>query len=99
MSSASTLDPLFVCAFCPSACRRAVPAELVQQNEARLPSSLALLALNLRRGSLPYDGDMRAVLGDLEVARLCARNCSYGYDIAGQIETLTRELDGAHGPR
>lgn len=100
MSTAATqpaLDPLFVCAFCPSACRRAVPAELDQQVETRLPSALALLAVNLRQGVLQYDAELQAALQDLTVARACAKACSYGYDIAGLIATLSRDLDTLHG--
>lgn len=97
MSAGRPLDPLSVCAFCPSACRRAVPAALDQQVELRLPSALALLAVNLKQGMLPYDADMRAALADLDVARSCSQVCSYGYDIPAQLEAFTREMDALHG--
>ena len=98
MSASNDLDPLFVCAFCPSACRRAVPAGLTQQLESHLPSALALLSVNLRQGVLPYNPEMRAVLRDLDVARQCSAICSYGYDIPAQLETFMIEMEAFHGP-
>jgi hypothetical protein len=96
MKADMQLEPLFVCAFCPSACRRAIPAELDQQLEMRLPSALALLAVNLRQGMLPHDADMRAALSDLGVARMCSKVCSYGYDVPAQLEAFSREMDALH---
>lgn len=96
MSAGNDLDPLFVCAFCPSACRRAVPADAVSQLETRLPSALALLSVNLRQGVLPYDAAMRAALADLEVARQCSAVCSYGYDIPAHLRAFTIEMAALH---
>ena len=97
MKTEDRLDPLFVCAFCPSACRRAIPAELAQQTELRLPSALALLTVNLRQHALPYDADMRAALEDLEVARICSTVCSYGYDIPAHLAAFSDEMKALHG--
>ena len=98
MNSTNDLDPLFVCAFCPSACRRAVPAGLTQQLESRLPSALALLSVNLRQGVLPYDAEIRTALQDLDVARQCSAICSYGYDIPAQLESFMIEMEAFHAP-
>ena len=97
MNTPEQLDPLFVCAFCPSACRRAIPPDVDQQLEIRLPSALALLTVNLRQGVLPYDAAMRAALSDLELARLCSKVCSYGYDIPAHLEAFSRAMDARHG--
>ena len=97
MSAANDLDPLLVCAFCPSACRRAAPAEAGSQVESRLPSALALLSVNIRQGALAYDASMRGALQDLEVARQCSAICSYGYDIPARLADFTTEMDALHG--
>lgn len=89
-------DELLMCALCPSACRRVFPPEAIQQLEMHLPSSLALLAIRMRQGVLPYDQEMRAALADLEVARLCSQACTYGFDIPAAIEAVCRDLDQRH---
>ncbi|TDP74505.1 hypothetical protein [Roseateles toxinivorans] len=80
------------CACCPNPCRRDVPASLARQVESETPSALALIALAVIDGHLPYDADAQAALSRTEAAHACKAACPYGYDIAGAVDTLNARL-------
>lgn len=95
MKPDTALDPIEVCAFCPSACRRVIDPALAQQVETRLPSSLALLVVLVRRGVLSWDDGLAEPARDLTVAAACAQACAYGYDMAAVIAQEARRLEPA----
>ena len=80
------------CACCPNPCRKALPAALVRQVESETPSALALIALAVIDGHLPYDLDAQAALSRTEAAHACRSACPYGYDIAGAVDGLNARL-------
>jgi hypothetical protein len=59
------------------------------------PSSLALIALALLDGQLPFDERVERSLRDTVAARHAVRACTYGHDIAALIESF---LDGPSRP-
>ncbi len=98
MNVDNQLDPIQVCAFCPSACRRAIDPALAQQVETRLPSSLALLIVLVRQGVLEWEAGLAGAWQDLQVATACASACTYGYDMAALIRQAAKQMEpSAHG--
>ena len=84
------------CACCPNPCRRAIPPDAARQVESETPSAMAMIALAVIDGQLPYDADVRDSLARTGVTRLCRAACPYDYDIAGAIEGLTAHLEASH---
>lgn len=80
------------CACCPNPCRRALPADRRLQIESETPSALAMIALAVIDGQLPFDADVQHCLARTEAARHCRPACPYGHDIAGAIETFARDF-------
>jgi hypothetical protein len=94
-----TLTPrqlLRFCACCPNPCRRAMPADAPRQAETVTPSALALIALAVIDGHLPFNADARRVLQHTEQARACRAACPYDHDIAGTIDALVAQQEARH---
>lgn len=77
------------CACCPSPCRSAIPATDLAQSQTATPSSLAMIALAVMDGQLHFDQATRDLLSRISQARLCAKACPYGYDVASAITVFT----------
>lgn len=96
MKPTTPRELLRFCACCPNPCRRAIPADAPVQVETQTPSALALIALAVIDGELPFDADARRVLRRTEQARLCRAACPYDHDIAGAIDTLVAQQEAQH---
>jgi hypothetical protein len=85
------LETLRICACCPNPCRRAIPATAPLQLEAHTPSALALLAVLVFEGTVPFTRDIARLLGRLEAAEHCRAACVYGFDIPSLIRRVQVE--------
>jgi fumarate reductase (CoM/CoB) subunit B len=92
-----SVQALRICAFCPNPCRRAIPAALPAQLESQTPSALALLALYVTEGTLPWSEDIGRSLGALDAAEACRPACAYAYDIPALVRQVAQEAVQARG--
>ena len=72
-----------------------MPAEAAAQPESTTPTGLAMIALAVIDGELPFDDGTRAALARLSGARSCVAACPYGYDIASLIAGYAQQWSAA----
>jgi hypothetical protein len=81
-------DVFRLCACCPSPCRRAIPADSEPQTETVTPSALSMIALAVIDGQLDFDAPVQRALSRTGAARHCRSACTYGLDIAGEVDAF-----------
>jgi Fe-S oxidoreductase len=72
-----------------------MPEHAAAQPESTTPTALAMIALAVSNGQLPFDASTRAALARLAGARSCAAACPYGYDIAALVAEFAAQRSEA----
>lgn len=81
---------LELCTYCPKLCQSACPVATTDGNEAHSPWGL-MQTLNLvRRGEIPFNGEVAAKSYQCLTCRACMEQCEYDNDVPGVLAEVRK---------